>query len=155
MSSHNQLLFLDPLLNSSSHTSITTVSFRCLGSFARCGFSVRVCQTSTWKREVEEWGNLLTVEKLVTKKEWTGCYAWINTAQMQVDGRALLIPWKTSGLRWYFFGLKLLIPDILCLRIFCVCRCRKMSDEAFFFRKSWCPETNTEKGWCCLLIASF
>lgn len=29
------------------HTSMTTVSLRCLGSLARCGFSVRVCHTST------------------------------------------------------------------------------------------------------------
>lgn len=58
----------DPLPGSSSHTSMTTVSFRCLGSFARCGFSVRVCQTSTCKREEEEEGvNVLTVEMLGTK----------------------------------------------------------------------------------------
>lgn len=34
---------------SCAHTSMTTVSLRFLGSLARCGFSVRVCQTSTWK----------------------------------------------------------------------------------------------------------
>ncbi len=97
MASHSQLLVLDPLLGSSSHTSMATVSFRCLGSFARCGFSVRVCQTSTWKREEEEeeeeeWESLLTVETLGASlhKVWTGCYAWVNTAQMQEDGRALL-----------------------------------------------------------------
>lgn len=46
-------------------------------------------------------------------KEWTGGYAWINAAaQMQADGRALLIPCRTKKLRW----LKQQIPGILCLR---------------------------------------
>lgn len=54
---HIQLLCLESLLLSSSpHTSMTTVSLRCLGSLARCGFSVRVCQTSTWEGREEEDG---------------------------------------------------------------------------------------------------
>ena len=97
----------------SFHTSITTVSFRCLGSFARCGFSVRVCQTSTWKkrrrglRKSADSGKCWGINN-----EWTGCYAWINTAQMQVVGRAKLshvrpktrvdIVWIKSADSWYF-----------------------------------------------------
>lgn len=37
------------------HTSISTISFLSLGSLARCGFSVRVCQTRTCKWKKERW----------------------------------------------------------------------------------------------------
>lgn len=137
MASHNQLLVLGSAAQLPSfHTSITTVSFRCLGSFARCGFSVRVCQTSTWKkrrrgvRKSADSGKCLGINN-----EWTGCYAWINTAQMQVVGKAKLshvrpktqvdIVWIKSADSWYF------VPK----NFLCVCQSRKMSEKAF--KKSW------------------
>lgn len=73
-------------------------------------------------------------EKLLPVKEKRrGCYAWINTARTRVDGRALLILWKT----WSdtSFWIKAADTWYLMAKFLCVCQYRNMSVEGL--RSIW------------------